>query len=48
MLKHIYLITGVEIGDISTARLYELLFEIAYRYSMNLRKVSQINQNNEI
>ena len=28
MFKHISLITGVEIVDISTARLYELLFEI--------------------
>ena len=28
MLEYILLITGVVIGDISTTRLYELLFEI--------------------
>ena len=37
MLEHISLIIGVKIGDISTVRLYELLFEIALQHSMNLR-----------
>ena len=37
MFEHIYLITVIKIGDISTARLYELLFEVAYQDSINLR-----------
>ena len=37
MFKHISLITSVKIGDISTARSFELLFEIVYQDSMNFR-----------
>ena len=39
MFEHISLITGVKIGDISTARLYELQFEIVkqdYEFSFFL------------